>query len=116
MPGVILPVVVREQSNAVIVAKFERWVGESVGYTKCCQTRTEAAHSDPVIATLTAQNEAGNDDVAPGTDEGPRTDVRQLGRNGLAQVVDLNQSDTRGVVLAPNDCGIGSGIQSGINR
>ena len=67
------------------------------------------------LPLVIAQSEAGDDDVVTGADKGPRADVGQLRQDGLAEIVNFNQGDTRGVVLAPDNGGVGSGIQGGID-
>ena len=113
---IILPVVIRDEERSIIVAQLQRWIGQRIRHSDRSQAGTDAAHDDPVIAAAVAQNEAGDHDVVTRADKGARADISQLRGDSLIEVVNFNQGDTRGVVLASNDCRIGSRDQGRIDR
>ena len=99
---VILPVVIRDQERSIVVAQFQRWIGQRIRHTEGGQARPDAAHDNPVSRRAwSAQDEARDHDVVARADKGPRADIGQLRENGLTEIVDFNQTDTRGALFLP---------------
>ena len=99
---VILPVVVAQARSAPLLSRSSSvGLASAFGTPKAVRLGPIPRSDNPVIAAVVAQDEARDHDVVARADKGPRADIGQLRQNGLTQVVDFNQADTRRCYSCP---------------
>ena len=76
--------------------QFENWIGERIRHAKGSEPRSDGAHKDiSILRLIGTEEQAANHDVVAGVDKPAGTEVAQLRRGTLIEVLDTPRRGER---------------------